>query len=111
MYLKKVQLRIPEGKIENYLLNIYHPEGVFKALFFIKNGFVPSEPLDLSQALINQAIVNSVEKLIETEFGKKFIIRGFLKTPDKKDIKIISVWFQNLNEELVNLVTAYPNNK
>ena len=108
MKLQNNKLIIPKGKIENYLLNIHHPEGVFKAMYFIKYGFLPSQPEVLSEAIITHAIINPVEKEMQTEFGTKYIVKGILKTPDNKDIRIVTVWFRNLGEDFVNLVTAYP---
>ena len=45
---------------------------------------------------------------IETPFGIKMLLEGLLETPKRGNVLIRSVWFNELNSELVKLVTAYP---
>jgi hypothetical protein len=79
-FLEKNKLYIYDGKITAYFLNFSHPEGINKALFFIRFGFTPSEWETLQKALFQHAVENSVLQKIQTPFGEKYQIIGKLRS-------------------------------
>lgn len=107
-FLEKNKLSVPERKITAYLLNFSHSEGVNKALFFIRFGFLPSEWEILSEALLQHAIENFIIQKIHTPFGEKYLIKGRLTSPDGRNPEIITVWFKEKDEDIIKLITAYP---
>ncbi|MBI4647075.1 MAG: hypothetical protein HY738_10920 [Bacteroidia bacterium] len=99
---------MPERKIIGYLLNFSHTEGVNKAFFFVRFGFLPSEWEILSKALLQHATENFITQKIRTAFGEKYLINGPIKSPDGRNPEIITVWFKENNEDIIKLITAYP---
>ena len=91
---------IASEKILGYLLNISHPYGINKALFFIRFGFSQSNWKELEEALLIHCQQNKINEIKETEFGLKYIIRGALKTPDRRNPMLISIWFIAYNENI-----------
>ena len=51
---------------------------------------------------------NNVTKVEQTSFGTRYVIEGFIETPDKRNPKIRSVWFVKKNTEIPCFVTSYP---
>jgi hypothetical protein len=45
----------------------------------------------------------------ETEYGKKYVVRGEIETPSGSAIKITTVWMVEPNApEILRFLTAYP---
>jgi len=59
-------LVIDNNKLNNYLLNINHPDGGVKAKFLIEKKF---DKNSLRAVLIKQAKEEEVKEIIKTEFG------------------------------------------
>ena len=51
---------------------------------------------------------NEISETIQTEFARKFIISGPIKTPIGTVAKICVVWFASHDEVAPRLVTAFP---
>jgi len=95
-------------KVENYLLNTSHPDGLHKARFFMSFGFSQTSPREMAEALIKHSQENEVVETVNTDFGVKFVVEGKLQTPDKRNPLIRTIWFIAFNEKILKLVTAYP---
>ncbi len=80
-------------KVENYLLNTSHPDGLHKARFFMSFGFSQTSPREMAEALIKHSQENEVVETV---------------TPDKRNPLIRTIWFIAFNEKILKLVTAYP---
>lgn len=107
----KIKVIIDKVKVTNYLLNINHPEGQSKAIFFKLHGFDQQRPKQFQNAIKSHFYVNLGTAIsVETAYGIKILIQGPIETPIGKEVFIKSVWFQELNSDFVKLVTAYPSN-
>ncbi|GLI52684.1 DUF6883 domain-containing protein [Thermodesulfovibrio yellowstonii] len=99
---------IDNEKILNYLLSETHPVGKFKAKFFRSLGFNANNADLLKNALLQIACDGTVTKAIDTPFGVKYIIEGFLPTPIGQTVNILTVWIIEKGEKILRFVTAYP---
>ncbi len=99
---------IPEDKIIRYLLDLEHPVGRSKALFFIRQGFTLVEWWELALALKNHARNAEVKDFQNTEFGQRFVVDGLISTPSGRTPNIRSIWIILNGEEIPRLVSAYP---
>jgi len=43
-----------------------------------------------------------------TPFGLKYILTGYIETPNGESVLIKSVWFKEKETDFLKLVTAYP---
>lgn len=100
--------QVPVAKIVQYLLSPEHRFGRFKAAFFFAHGFSRDTPDQLSSALRNHAIENTVTASQETEFGVRYRIDGPLAAPDGSRVLVRSIWFSERGAGPPRFVTAYP---
>lgn len=94
-------------KIVGYLLNPGHPEGGDKCEYFTRFGFSVAQWEVLAAALIDHATANEVVKTETTKYGTRYVVEGPIKSPDKRNPDIRSVWFIRNDENFPRLVTAY----
>jgi len=99
---------VTRSKVLDYILSLTHRDGSSKAKFFMQFGFSINQWEILVNALKNHAIRNNVTKVEQTSFGTRYVIEGFIETPDKRNPKIRSVWFVKKNTEIPCFVTSYP---
>ena len=98
---------IDERKIIDYLLANIHPAGRGKAAFFRGFGFEPAAWQLLRDALLQQARGARNVRIIETEFGQKYILEAPLPTPSGRRPRVRTVWFVRKGETRPRFVTAY----
>jgi hypothetical protein len=100
---------VADRKLTSYLLDQAHPQNQGKAAFYAIVGFTLENPDDLRLALLTHIAVNEVTKVINTEFGIRYVVEGLMSCPNGKKYPIRSVWFIDNDSEIPKLVTAYPN--
>jgi hypothetical protein len=108
-------MRLPRGdlaqinrsKVSQYLLNLRHPHGRHKAVFFASFGFAASDPDSLVLALLRHAAEQNLSRVLETEYGPRYIVECSIRSPDGRDPCIRSVWQDNA-AGIPELITAYP---
>ena len=106
MDLRKFEsIEIENKKLSDYLLSVRHPDGFSKAKFFIAHGF---DKNILNDCLLSHLELNEPNKIIQTVFGKKFVIEGILKAPDNFSFSLRSIWMESRNNNVLKFVTAYP---
>lgn len=98
---------IDEHKITGYLLSDSHPAGRSKAAFFKQFGFRSDAWPQFRDALLAHAKTGKALSVIETYYGKKYIISGPLVCPDSRRPNIRTVWFVKAGANTPRLVTAY----
>ena len=103
-----VQARIDRNKIEEYLLSESHPDGWGKARFFMSFGFTPRQWRVFAEALRRHGEMCPVAAWGESEYGKRYVVDGPLKTPDGRSPNIRTVWIIETGETIPRLVTAHP---
>lgn len=99
---------VTEAKVVRYLLSEAHPDGRGKARFFSGHGFTIAKWQELASALRRHAAENPVVDTVETPFGRRYVIEGFLHAPDGQTPGLRSVWFMDRDGGDPRLVTAYP---
>jgi hypothetical protein len=107
--LPRAQLAVVDPrKVTSYLLSSNHPAGRVKAAFFHRFGFRAQSWQRLRDALVEHAHIADIISVVETEFGKKYILEGPIAAPDGRTPRIWTVWFVAIGEAVPRLVTAYP---
>ncbi len=97
----------PEMLIE-YLLSEDHPYGGSRALFLISNGFDPTNPAPLAEALLRIAALEEIVSSGTTEHGTKYVLDGTMGSPTGRTISLRTVWMIQGEETRPRFVTAYP---
>jgi hypothetical protein len=100
--------RVPEAKIVGYLLNGGHKDGGPKSRFFKAFGFTEEDWTALRDALIQHPVHNPVATIIPTPYGTKYAVICNLRTPDRRDPCVCTVWQVPDGVGSPILVTAYP---
>ena len=100
---------IPDRKLTGYLLDHAHPQNKGKAAFYEIVGFTKQNSDDLRVALLRHVLANEVVNFINTDFGIRYVVEGWMHCPNGKQYPIRSVWFIENDEKIPKLVTAYPN--
>lgn len=99
---------IDENKITKYLFSLNHPVGKAKANYFLRIGFDLSDNNYFAELLLTLVKNNEISALIETPFGTKFIVDGFVRSPSGIEILLTTIWFIEKSETIPYFVTAYP---
>jgi len=99
---------VSRAKVTEYLLSETHPEGKEKAAFFVGFGFSRDEWKGLADALRRHAAQHDAIKMVESPYGRRFVVEGALLSPDGRTPMIRSVWFIEYGDDVPRLVTAYP---
>ena len=97
---------VPPEKLHSYLLNYDHLDGGPKARFFTRAGYSVDHLDVFAEALRSHAAEREIEAEFVTPYGRKYIVRCRMRTPDRKDPCILSVWFDD-GDGRARLVTAY----
>ncbi|GAB3504279.1 hypothetical protein GCM10027341_34350 [Spirosoma knui] len=67
---------IPDRKIIEYLLDHAHPQNKGKAAFYELVGFSKANATALKTALVRFAEENGITRVVENEYGNRYIIEG-----------------------------------
>ncbi|GAB2568889.1 DUF6883 domain-containing protein [Spirosoma areae] len=100
---------IPDRKLTGYLLDHAHPQNNGKAAFYEIVGFTKENSDELRTALLSHVLTYEVAKFIQTDFGIRYVVEGWMQCPNGKQYPMRSVWFIDNGEKIPKLVTAYPN--
>ena len=96
-----------DEKVRDYLLNLSHPDGGSKAMWFHFLGYTREKWLQLADALI--AIARDCKEF-DTEisqFGVKYKASGIVGRPGNRPGMVLTVWIVE-DDDPPRLVTAYP---
>jgi len=98
---------VDEEKVRDYLLNLNHPDGGSKAVWFQSLGYSRDHCPQLSNDLL--AIARRCESFATeiTPFGVKYKATGLIGRLGKRLGLVITVWIVE-DDEAPRLVTAYP---
>ena len=100
--------RVDRTKILEYLLSVTHEDGRGKALFLKEFGFASRNWKVLAECLREHGQNNDVSEVIASEFGKRYVVEGPLKTPDGRNPTLRTVWIIENHNTIPRLITAYP---
>ena len=100
--------RIDRSKIDEYLLHPINGRG--KAAFFQAYGFALPRWEQLRDALLDHALAGTVQEVVVSAYGSRYIVRGSLRTPGGREPLpvVCAVWQADNGSEGVRLITAYP---
>ena len=94
-------------KIRDYLLNLDHPEGKSKAVWFESLGYTRSRWRRLAND-ISRIARSAPEYSVEpTAFGVKYIVSGVVGVDHERTGIVLTVWIIE-GDKPPRLVTAYP---
>jgi hypothetical protein len=62
----------------------------------------------LEQGLLTLAHSATVQEVVSSPHGTKYVIEGLLDTPSRASPRIRTVWILEAGEETPRFVTAYP---
>lgn len=108
MDIQEADVRVPEGKLEQYLLSTSHPHGRSKAVLFLNNGYGPEKADTLREQFLRVFRNGTLEDEIESEYGMKYVISGVIRVKEEKKAKVTTVWIDEAGTDYVRFVTAYP---
>jgi len=100
--------RVPRPKVVDYLLSTTHADGMSKAFFFLRMGYVASRWRQFAEALRRHAANHGVTRVMEDEFGYRYVVEGTLVGPNGRAEHIRAVWFMHRGGRAASLATAYP---
>ena len=101
---------VKRRKLTHYLLDITHPVGKSKAVFFRGIGFDDTNLHLLEQGLYKIAQVNHISnsRSSDDNSGINYMIIGSLNAPDGKIYSIEIVWYIKAGTQDPIFITAYP---
>lgn len=83
---------IPDGKLEDYCLNPFHPDGKHKAKVFEKAlGITQSNSTKLKKLVLESAKYGEVTKEQHTEYGKIYRVEYKVQGIKQKEI-LCTLW-------------------
>ena len=102
------QSRVAREKITGYLLAEDPLAGGGKPGFFVRFGFRSENWRELADALKAVAAEHDVVDVLETPFGIKYVIEGWIETPDGRDPRVKTVWQIDWDKAYPRFISAYP---
>jgi len=97
---------IPPKKITHYLLTRRDEDD--KSEFLGKAGYDANTAAGLEADLRSQLLPLDAEFLDRGEYGVKYVIRGRLKGPNGRVLRVISIWMIENAGGSAKFVTLYP---
>jgi len=86
------QAIIPEGKLEDYCLNPFHPDGKHKAKVFEKAlGITQANSIELEKLVLQSAEFGEITKEQENDFGKMYRVEDEVDGINQKEI-LCTLW-------------------
>lgn len=99
---------IQESKLIDYLLDLAHPAGGSKAVWFTSLGYSPHQADLLSRDLRQLLRFGSLVERKSSEFGIKYVVSGLLATPSGRIVPVTTVWIVETGQNRPRLITAFP---
>jgi hypothetical protein len=97
---------IPPKKITHYLLTRRDEDD--KSEFLARAGYTAETATRLQADLRSQLLPLDAEFLDGGEYGDKYIIRGSLKGPNGRVLRVVSIWMIENAGGRAKFVTLYP---
>ncbi|MEM8864821.1 MAG: DUF6883 domain-containing protein [Planctomycetota bacterium] len=98
---------VEDAKVRDYLLNLSHPDGGAKAIWFHSVGYTRDEWRHLAADLLSVARNCTTFDSETTRFGVKYLASGVVGRPNHRPGVVLTVWIVEDNDP-PRLVTAYP---
>jgi hypothetical protein len=101
------QAVVAAEKVRDYLLNLEHPDGGTKAVWFHSVGYARDEWQLLADDLLAIARGCAEFDTETTQFGIKYKATGLIGRPNHRPGNVLTVWIVE-DDDPPRLVTAYP---
>ncbi len=98
---------VEDAKVRDYLLNLAHPDGGSKAIWFHSLGYDRDEWHNLAADLLAIARNCTTFDTETTAFGVKYKALGIVGRPESRPGVVVTVWIVE-DDDPPRLVTAYP---
>ena len=98
---------IAPEKLRDYLLAA-EGRGRGKAAFFGTLGYRRPEWQRLEADRRSQHLTLDAHVTVESEYGRKYVIRGALEGPTGVRMLVVSIWIVDAGSDTPRFVTAYP---
>jgi hypothetical protein len=96
-------------KVTEYLLR-WRPEDD-KSTFLAKAGYERETADRLVTDMREQLLPLEAELIEETEYGPKYLIRGTLRGPNGRALRVVSIWMTEDATGETKFVTLYPDKR
>jgi len=98
---------VEDAKVRDYLLNLSHPDGGSKAIWFHSLGYHRDKWQDLANDLLDIAQNCMTFDTEITRFGVKYKVVGTVGRSEHRPGVVLTVWIVE-DKDPPRLVTAYP---
>ena len=79
-----------------------------KSGFLALAGYTLKNPEQLASDLRDQILTRETEFMEATEYGDKYSIRGELRGPNGRVLKVVTIWMTEDATKLAKFITLYP---
>ncbi len=98
---------IPDGKLKEYCLNSFHPDGKHKAKVFRKAlGITQEDSVELKTLVLQSAEFGEVTKEQEIDFGKTYRVEYEIEGVNQKEI-LCSLWIVHKGQDRPYLTSGF----
>jgi len=98
---------IPDGKLEDYCLNLFHPDGKHKAKLFEKAlGITQKNSIELKNLILRSAQFGDVKRVGENIFGKLYRVEYEVDGINQKE-NLCTLWIIHKSETIPYLTSCF----
>ena len=98
---------VPPEKIRDYLLDLDHPVGRSKAVWFLSLGYAADRWSELADDLKRVAAADANFDVRPSPFGTKYLARGTIGRPGFRPGTVLTVWMST-DGGPPRFITAHP---
>lgn len=103
-----IRARIDPRKLRDYVLNLNHDSGKYKAAFFAQMGYQRDDWQRLERDIRTQHLTQAIEPGKSSPHGHKYVITAPLQGPIGAARQVTTVWLLRADHDFVELVTIEP---
>jgi hypothetical protein len=97
---------IATAKVAHYLLRFLDEDD--KSQFLALAGYTADDPDRLIRDIREQLLPLDAELIGPTEYGTKYCIRGTLRGPNDRELRVVSIWMTVEAAGVTKFLTLYP---
>lgn len=98
---------MPEGKLEDYCLNPFHPDGKHKAKVFEKAlGITQNNSTELKKMVLESAEYGEVTKYQINDFGRTYRVEYEIQGVNQREV-LCTLWIVHKSDERPYLTSCF----